>query len=265
MVCRPKMLSLSRVLAILCGAGVIYAVWIEPYWIEVTHHRISAPLSSPLKLAHLTDIHARDVGRRERQLVEILRTEEPDLIVITGDTIVAGYTPEGFSRVLEQFDAPLGVWFVLGNWEHWQSAPMNQSFYEAAGVRLLLNHGELVRGDVWLAGFDDLSAGQPYLEVALSGRPPDVFTIALFHSPAYFDHVAGRCHLALAGHTHGGQVRLPLLPPLWLPPGCGSYVEGWYERNGSHLYVSRGVGTSVMPVRLFCRPEVAMITIGPTP
>ncbi|MCS6805707.1 MAG: metallophosphoesterase [Acidobacteriota bacterium] len=251
--------------ALLCGAIVVYAVWIEPYWIEVTHHRISAPLSSPLKLVHLSDIHARDVGRRERRLVEILRAEKPDIIVITGDTVIRGYTPEGLSRVLEQFDAPLGIWFVFGNWEHWEGAPMNPSFYEAAGVRLLLNRGQLVRGDVWLAGFDDLSAGRPNMQAALNGRPADVFTIALFHSPAYFDQVAGQCHLALAGHTHGGQVRLPLLPPLWLPPGCGPYAEGWYERNGSRLYVSRGVGTAVVNVRFFCRPEVAVITIGPTP
>jgi hypothetical protein len=215
-------------------------------------------------MAHLTDIHARDVGRRERRLVEILDAEKPDLIVITGDTVVPDFTPEGLSDVLKQLHAPLGVWLVLGNWEHWQNAPMDEAFYATAGVHLMLNTGQRVRDDVWLAGFDDLPTGKPDLEAAFAGRPADMFTIALFHSPAYFDHVAGQCHLAFAGHTHGGQVRLPLLPPLWLPPGCGSYAAGWYERNGSRLYVSRGVGTSVVPVRFFCRPEVAFITVGPT-
>ena len=76
------------------------------------------------------------------------------------------------------------------------------------------------------------------------------------------DRIAGKCDLALAGHTHGGQVRLPWLPPLWLPRGSGRFVEGWYEREGSQMYVCRGIGMSILPIRFFCRPELAVITVG---
>ncbi len=73
--------------------------------------------------------------------------------------------------------------------------------------------------------------------------------------------VAGKYDLAFAGHTHGGQVRLPLVGPLWLPPGSGRFVEGWYEEAGTKMYVSRGVGTSVLPVRLLCAPEIAIFDL----
>lgn len=94
--------------------------------------------------------------------------------------------------------------------------------------------------------------------------PADAFRLAVFHSPATFDDIAGKIPVALAGHTHGGQVRIPLLPPIWLPYGSGDYVDGWYEKNGSRMYVTRGVGVSILPVRFLCRPEVAFITLTPT-
>jgi hypothetical protein len=81
------------------------------------------------------------------------------------------------------------------------------------------------------------------------------------HCPASFDDLAGRCAVVFAGHTHGGQVRIPGLPALWLPSGSGRYAAGWYERNGSRLYVTRGIGAKTLPVRLFCRPEVAIFTL----
>lgn len=92
-----------------------------------------------------------------------------------------------------------------------------------------------------------------------------MLVIGLFHSPASFDSVAGSWPLALAGHTHGGQIRLPFVKPLWLPEGSGSYVAGWYEGKGSKLYVSRGVGTAMLPLRFLCRPELALITISRLP
>jgi hypothetical protein len=91
-----------------------------------------------------------------------------------------------------------------------------------------------------------------------------VVRLALFHSPDLFDAVAPKVDLALAGHTHGGQVSLPLLGPPWLPPGSGAYVDGWYQRGAARMHVSRGVGTSILPVRFLCRPEVAVVELIPS-
>ncbi len=239
------------------------AFWIEPNWIEVTHYQIHAPLGAPLKIAQLSDLHTRGLGRRERRILAILEAEKPDLIVVTGDSVSSWRTSYPKCReVLARLHAPLGVWLVRGNWENWRPVKNERAFYEAAGVRLLVNASQAVQPDVWLVGLDDPWSGTPRPEAALAGVPPGTFTIALFHSPYFFDWMAGRCNLALAGHTHGGQVRLPLVRPLWLPGGCGRFLAGWYVERGSQMYVSRGLGMSVLPMRFLCRPELAIITLG---
>ena len=170
-----------------------------------------------------------------------------------------------WQEVFQQLHAPLGVWVVRGNYENWRQMQHEHSFYANAGVHLLLNSGTLLRNDVWLAGVDDPYTGKPSLEGALTGAPPGVYEILLFHSPAYFDRVAGHVDLCLAGHTHGGQVRPPFMPPLWLPKGCWPYVAGWYEAKGtkSKMYVNRGIGTSLLPIRFNSRPEVTILTVEP--
>jgi uncharacterized protein len=246
----------------------IYAYKFEPFNIEVTRHEIAAPLQSPIKIAHLSDLHTYGPGKLEQKMLAILEREKPDLIVITGDLISEADGYEGCLEVLKQLHAPMGVWVVLGNHENWAAQRMKQvygsfkAYYEAAGAKLLFNSNQKLRDDVWLIGLDDAMAGVPNMAAAFAAVPSNAYKITLFHSPAAFDEVAGKCDLAFAGHTHGGQVRLPYIKPLWLPEKCGDYDEGWFERDGSKMYVSRGLGTSLLPIRFNCRPEIAIITLG---
>jgi predicted MPP superfamily phosphohydrolase len=258
---RKRRVAAAILLCLVVALG-IDAFWIEPYWIELTRHRVPAALSSPLKIAHLTDLHTSGVGRRERRMIRILEAERPDLIVITGDMINVTSDYPGLHDVLVRLHAPLGVWVVRGNHEDWWPVENEQEFYESAGAKMLLNAGHEVRDDVWLVGFDDLYGGSPKLDESFAGMPESAYRIALFHSPQFFEQVAGRCDLALAGHTHGGQVRLTLIGPLWLPPFSGGFVDGWFERLGTRMYVSRGVGTAILNARFWCRPEIAIITVG---
>ncbi|HVO29750.1 MAG TPA: metallophosphoesterase [bacterium] len=246
-------------------ALAVDALLVEPFRLEVTHHTLREPIAAPLTIAHVSDLHTCGLGRRERAVVAAINEAKPDVIVISGDTVTDWCKPEAQSEVLKSFHAPLGVWIVFGNWEHWHPVRHLRKFYEDAGVRLLDNENAQIRDDVWIAGFDDLKLGTPDLRAGLFGIPSGAFTLALFHSPAFFDDLAGHANLAFAGHTHGGQVRLPFLPPLWLPHGSGSYLEGWYERAGSKMYVSRGIGTSVLPIRFHCAPELAIIKLEPEP
>ncbi len=239
----------------------VYAFYVEPYWIQVSHHRIQSPVSSPLKIAHLSDLHTRGLNRRELALLDILEREKPDLIVITGDSTSTAEGKDGFHEVLRKLRAPLGVWVVRGNHENWHPIPNEREFYSSAGVNFLLNESRKPREDFWLVGLDDAYAGLPNLDKALAGVPEAEYKIALFHSPDFFGEAAARCDLSLAGHTHGGQVQLPFYGAVWLPPHSGIYVEGWFEQGGSRLYVSRGIGTSVLNARFLCRPEVAFITL----
>jgi predicted MPP superfamily phosphohydrolase len=246
----------------LVASLAIYASWIEPYWIEVTHHHVAAPLSSPIRIAHLTDIHTYGLGRRERKLLQVMEAEQPDVIVLTGDSINITSDYPGLHDLLTRLHAPLGVWVVRGNHEDWWPVKNEQEFYESAGVKLLVNSSGEVRDGIWFVGLDDLYAGTPDLKKALAGVPESAYKIALFHSPIYFETQAGRSDLVLAGHSHGGQVQLPFIGPLYSPPFCGRFMEGWYELRGTKMYVSRGIGTSIVDVRFWCRPEIAIVTLG---
>ncbi len=195
--------------------------------------------------------------------MQLVESERPDLIVLTGDTCDQG-TFAAYAPFLARLHAPLGVFAVQGNWEHWRPAVDEIEAYRAANITLLVNEARKVRDDVWVIGFDDLTGGSPDAERALRDVPRDangVRTIALMHSPQFFDAIAGRVTIAFAGHTHGGQVCAPVVGPLWLPPGCGRYVAGPYEARGSWMYVSRGLGTSILPVRFLARPEIAIVTL----
>ena len=201
-------------------AGLTVAVdgfLIEPYRIEVTHSSVQAPLTRPLKIAYLSDLHTSGLGRHERKLLLLLDVEHPDVIVITGDTVTWGHHYANIGPQLSHLNAPLGVWLVRGNWENNYPLRNEEAFYAQLGIDFLLNEARPIRPDIWLVGLDDPSSGTLNLDHALSTVPQGAYAIAAFHAPAFFDHVASHVPLVLAGHTHGGQVRLPLVPVFWLP------------------------------------------------
>lgn len=257
---RRHIVLLALVIAI--GALVLDAFVIEPDNIQVNHYVIHANVSSPLKIADLSDLHTRGLGRPERKVLAILAREKPDVILITGDTLADPFGDyDACMKVYKQFHAPLGVWFVRGNWENLRPVRHERQFYREAGVNLLVNQNHELRPDVWLIGLDDPATGSPNPTVAMQGVPENVYKIMMFHAPAFLRVVAGHVDLVLDGHTHGGQVRIPFVKPFWLPAGSGPFLEGWYEEKGTRMYVNRGIGMSEIPVRFLCRPEVAFITL----
>lgn len=247
-------------------ALAVEGFWIEPNQIQVTHWEISTPLPTPLRIAHVSDLHVHSFGRREHAALALLAAEHPDAIFVTGDSVGWGLHYDRVWQVLHAIAAlkpPLGVWVVRGNWEVWHPVRHERTFYESAGVHFLLNSSAPLRPGVWVVGLDDPWSGHPRLKDALAGIPSGNYVILLMHSPAFFRLAAGQVDLALAGHTHGGQVRLPGIPPFWLPGGSRPYLAGWYQLRGSQMYVSRGLGWSHLPIRLNCRPEIAIITLQP--
>ena len=260
---RPRPILTAALLAVL-----LYALEVEPFWLEVTVHRAALPIAAPLRILHLSDLHTKGRGRREGRLLALARQLHPDVIVITGDLVANG--PPGLSReetsglrsVLGEMCAPLGAFAVPGNWEYARGLDDPHRLFDSTPVRLLQNEAVEIRRGVFVVGLDDDAAGRP--EEAFRDVPAGAVAIALMHSPGPFPDIASRAALVLAGHTHGGQVRLPFLPPLWTPPGTNGYVAGWYAEGASRLYVSRGIGTSILPLRAFCRPEMTVIDAGPS-
>lgn len=242
----------------------VYAFLIEPHWVEVTHYSEFAAIRTPIRIAHLSDLHIRKLGWREKKVLKILEEERPDLIVVTGDTID---NEKNIGVVKEFFSAlkpPLGTFVVLGNWENWLGKEKSKGVL-GNGSTLLVNEAKRVRDDIRILGFDDGSSGEPNLGILHPEGPTNEYCLALYHAPGLFEKVAGRCEMSLAGHSHGGQVRLPFIGAVILPSYTRGYVSGWYEEDKSKLYVSRGIGTSILPVRFMARPEVMILHLQPIP
>ena len=253
-----------------------YVFLIEPYWIEVTRHeawfKTLPPAFDGLVVAHLSDLHIVRYGLRERRVVSVLTDAKPGLIVMTGDLIEKGGDRTAVQRFLTNLQplrTPFGVWAVLGNHEHMdrlaQDHDAARRFFNEADVALLVNEGgRLGRGvdTLTLIGVDDPYTGHDRLWEAVKGMQRTPFAILLSHSPEiFFKADLARFDLVLAGHTHGGQVRLPWFGPLWLPPGSERYESGWFSGNSARMFVSRGVGTSFLPIRFLSRPEIALISL----
>jgi predicted MPP superfamily phosphohydrolase len=255
-----RIAALPLALFVVAGIAAFDAFVVEPYAVQLTRDTIALPVRAPLTIAHLSDLHTHGFGRRERRVVELVAEAHPDLIVVTGDT-VDGDSLEPARELFTRLSAPLGIWVVRGNWENWRHVPNERAFYESVGAAFLVNEGAAARADVWIAGLDDPSSGWWNLGVALRDAPEGAVRIALFHAPEAFDELRHHVDLAFAGHTHGGQVRLPLLPPLWLPAGSGRFVQGWYQKGTARMVVSRGIGTSLVPVRFFCRAQVEVVSV----
>jgi uncharacterized protein len=261
-------------LGLLLFLGDIFLL--EPNWIEVTRHeawfKTLPPEFDGLVVAHLSDLHIVSYGPREHRVVSMLAEAKPGLIVLTGDFLTARgdrAAVQRFLKDLQPLNTPFGVWAVLGNHEHTESAALGQEairqFFNEADVALLVNEGGRIgRGldTLTLIGVDDPYTGYDRLWEALKGMQRTPFAILLSHSPEiFFKADLARFDLVLAGHTHGGQVRLPWIGSLWLPPGSEKYEAGWFSGVNAKMYVTRGVGTSIVPVRFLCRPEITLITL----
>jgi predicted MPP superfamily phosphohydrolase len=239
----------------------------EVSWFGKSQHQLQVKnLKRRIKILHLTDVHIRSPCEWLDQLCDVLKRESPDLIAITGDVVTKGWTPDAVSQFFQALpECPLGRVAVLGNWEHWSGADPDTwgSLCSAHGVQLLNNHW-IQREGLVIAGTDDWLSGDPDIDRALAKVPESMPVLVLTHSPGLFPVLAQReVDLVLSGHSHGGQVRLPILGALWVPKGTDDLVAGWYEDRGSHLFVSRGIGWSIAPLRLWCPPEMALIELIP--
>ena len=236
-----------------------------------THSVHSLPLAGldrPLSLLHLSDAHVRGVGPWLRDLAGHLRPMRPDAVLLTGDMVTKHWTEEAARALLEALPpAPLGRFAVMGNWEHWAGADPESwgRLLAEYDVRLLMNEA-VDLGPIGLAGTDDLLAGPVSSETmasTLAALPAGKPGVVMSHSPAAFPLLSGGADLVLSGHAHGGQIRVPLAGSFFVPRGTDDYVAGWFREGDAHLFVSRGIGWSLAPLRWRCPPEIAEIRLTP--
>jgi predicted MPP superfamily phosphohydrolase len=195
----------------------------------------------------------------------------PDLIVLLGDYVIHGIIggrfiePEPVAMVLGGLRAPLGVFAVTGNHDWWYDGPRVTGALEAAGIRVLDDAAAPLPagGPLWIAGVGDLWTRPADVRRALAEVPADAPVVVITHNPDLFPVVPARVLLTLAGHTHGGQVDLPLLGRLIVPSRYGArYAIGHVREDGRDLFVTPGLGTSILPVRFRVPPEISLLTVG---
>jgi uncharacterized protein len=223
-----------------------------------------------LTIAHLSDIHFYDgVHDSARQSMELVAEHRPDVTIVTGDLVEKVMQLVEVGPFLDACRGRLATVVTMGNWEHQVGVrpTLLGSICSAEGASFLYNDAELVRvGNATLAvvGLDDLRAGVPDPVRALREVTADAVQLWAFHAPAYADELLHeqfpRPVLMLSGHTHGGQIRPPLLPAI-TPPASGRFVAGWYRDTFAPMFVSRGIGTSGIRARFRCAPEVALLTL----
>jgi hypothetical protein len=184
---------------------------------------------------------------------------------LVGDDQKAAFAAEPCARLLRQMTAPHGLWAVMGNHDDGTDPEHVTRALQAENIRVLANHSEPIEQDgarFWLAGVNDVMSGTADLSKTIRVVPAGEAVVLLAHEPDFADEAAQYpIDLQLSGHSHGGQIRIPFLPPLYLPELAKKYVWGTYHVGPLMLHTSAGLGTVGVPMRLNCPPEITLLTL----
>lgn len=250
-------------------AGLAYGTLIEARAPVLERVTIQLPNLPPelhgLRIGHLSDHHLGMLHSRANTqwAIRQMLIEQPDLIVLNGDFVSFEWAINSLNELFRPLQAALGIYAVVGNHDHWEGVTEIYEQLEPLGIQFLVNDNRCIRwrgAELWLAGIDDMWYGTPDLNAALAGIPADAFTILLAHEPDFADIAALRAiDLQLSGHTHGGQVHMPVLGAACLPYHGLRYISGLMQADAMQIYVSRGLGG--LPLRINCPPEAAILTL----
>jgi uncharacterized protein len=269
-------LGIAVLLIVSC---LIWGVFIEPNHL-VVHQEIIQIDNWPkelggLRIALIADIHTGGPfidDQKLQQIVALTTQQNPDLIVLLGDYMSPNswhshrVEPEVTAAAMKNLHAPLGVYAVLGNHDWWYNGGKVRRAFEASGIPVLDDEVAEVKWQnrsFWLAGLADFWTRPQHVGETIARVPQGAPLIAITHNPDVFPGLPRSVPLLLAAHTHGGQVNLPLIGTLIVPSRNGrKYTAGHIFENGHHMFVTTGIGTSILPVRFRVTPEIVILTIN---
>ena len=260
-----KYLLITLFIITLLLAG--YSYFIEPNKLEVTNYTIQDKELSGVKIVFASDFHIKPYGqKRLEKIVEIINKQNPDVVVSAGD-FVCGHTehstmhPQKIAEGLAKVKSKYGFYTTLGNHDGWYDRWYIKELLEKQNIKVLNNKNEKLQingKEIFIAGVEDMMTAFPNMEDALKGTKTP--TILLTHTPDVFPDIPRNVNLTLAGHTHGGQVRLPIIGPIFTASNYGNkYAIGFIEENSKKLITTRGIGVSILPFRFNCPPEIVVI------
>jgi uncharacterized protein len=273
-----RSLAFLAAIILLLGGLAIWAFFIEPNRLVLHEETLALPNWPPslnsIRVAVLADLHAGSPFIDEnklQQVVSITNQTNPDLILLLGDFVVGDHqpkhpvAPETIAAILKGLHARLGVYAVLGNHDWWFDGKRVWHSLEDVGIRVLENEVAQIQIDnqsFWLCGLSDLWTRPQNINSVLEKIPGNDPVIAMTHNPDIFPLIIANVTLTLAAHTHGGQVNLPFIGRLVVPSRFGQrYAAGHIQEGSKHLFVTTGIGTSIIPVRFRVPPEIVLLTI----
>lgn len=272
---RRRFLKLAFAGGLACCAVSAAAHGVDTEDLTLEDHRILIKgwprEAAGLKIGHLSDFHVdcELAHYRTERAVEMLLAQKPDVVFLTGDFIT--YKPNRWAHIAAQAVAPLanvpaGAYAVLGNHDWWSNGTnLVARHVREAGITMLRNASRPLAPapGVWIVGLDDRCVGKQDPELALRDVPADAVKLLLVHEPDYADQAPPVFAFQFSGHSHGGQIRCPGLPPLYTPKYGRDYPEGLEMARNHPVYTTRGVGVLGPQLRLFCPPEVTLLRIYP--
>lgn len=276
-----KNIKKTRLFVLFCLLMFIWCMLIEPRWVAVREINRTLPKTPALglKVALTSDWHLTKrafwrvmTTERALKIVNDINATQPDIILIAGDLIaeedqapeLAATVEEDIAAVLGQLHARLGVYAVLGNHDNWYDNQKMKQALENKGIIVLENQAQKMSNtELWVVGIGDESTGHAKTAVTFEALPDAAAAQVMMHDPGSFANAPlNKNALFFAGHTHGGQVYLPWIGALVVPYAAPlEWAYGWVTHNGNSMYVTSGLGVSILPLRFNMRPEWVLLHI----
>lgn len=275
---RAWLRKITVAMSVITIAFIAWAFWWEPSRFSVEETSLTVPnWPAPcggLRIAVLANLHVGSPFNQLDKLEKIITSTnaaKPDIILLAGDYVIQGVvggtitTPEDIAQRLTFLSAPMGVYAVLGNHDWWLNAGQVYRALENVGIKVLEDASTFIQsGDCsfWLTGIGDFWEGKHDAALAVRDIPLGAAILALTHNPDMFPELPARIALTIAGHTHGGQVNIPFIGrPVTASKYGERYASGHIIEDGRHLFVSPGLGTSILPVRFRVPPEISVLIV----
>ena len=259
------MLKIIFLIIFICLTVWVFAV--EPSMLTVKEYTIEDKELAGLKIVYAADFH---IGKRDlprlKKIVNLINAQNADMVLLGGD-FVKGHKEKStlpvniIAQELSLIKSDYPVYTVLGNHDMWVGGDKIQKVLEKNGIKVLRNTNDFVTVNnkkIYIAGVEDITTGFPDLVKAFSGTEQPV--ILLSHQPDILPKIESDVNIILAGHTHGGQVVFPLIGPILIPSAYGKkFLSGYVEDDNKKMIITKGLGTSILPVRFNCKPEINVV------
>ncbi|PHS06375.1 MAG: metallophosphoesterase [Kordia sp.] len=252
------------------GLVLLDSFWFEKYVIDWTYFDISKYEKNKIKIIQITDLHFDELKNFHKSIAKKINLLKPDLIFITGDSVDKNENIDSLNKFLELIDKSIQKFAITGNWEYWGNINLTKlkDVYSKNNCELLINENRTItihNREISIIGIDDFVGGDADFKKAVEDLKQTDTNIVLSHCPEHRDIISKEkgnlnIDLVLSGHTHGGQITFFGFAP-FKPQGSGKYLKGWYKETEPKMYISKGVGTSILPIRFCARAEMVEMDI----